>query len=410
MPASFPRRAVLAGALTASVVPPRRVSARSDPPARPLRLGVLTTLSGPAADGAGSGSVLAARMAVEDAAHDGRLARPAEVLSADMGDRPDVGAAIARAWFDRDGVDAVLDVPHSAVALAVATVARERDRVALFSGAGTAALSGAQCGPNHLQWTYTTGALAAGTAAAVLAEGGRSWFFLTADYAFGHALQRDATATVEAGGGRVLGSAAFPGETGDFSPLLLRARASGAEVVGLACTGAAFETLVKQAAEFGLARGGQRLAALLCLVTNVHAIGLADAQGLLVTAPFYWDLDAGTRAFAARFMPRNRGIAPTLVHAGVYSATAHLLRAAGGADPASGAALVARMKASPAEDPLFGRSTIRPNGSVAHPMHLFRVKSPGESRGPWDYYRPMRTLPAEQAFPPSAASGCPLGG
>jgi len=302
-------------------------------------------------------------------------------------------------------------VPQSAVALAVATVARERDRVALFSGAGAAALSGAQCGPNHLQWTYTTGALAAGTAAAVLAEGGRSWFFLTADYAFGHTLQRDATATVEAGGGRVLGSVAFPGEVADFSPLLLRARASGAEVVGLACTGAPFETLVKQAAEFGVARGGQRLAALLCLVTNVHAVGLADAQGLLVTAPFYWDLDAGTRAFAARFMPRNRGIAPTLVHAGVYSATAHLLRAvAAGADPTSGAALVARMRALPAEDALFGRSTIRPNGAVAHPMHLFRVKAPGESRGPWDYYRPLRTIPAEQAFSSPAASGCPLAG
>ena len=302
-------------------------------------------------------------------------------------------------------------MPQSAVALAVATVARERDRVALFSGAGAAALSGAQCGPNHLQWTYTTGALAAGTAAAVLAEGGRSWFFLTADYAFGHTLQRDATATVEAGGGRVLGSVAFPGEVADFSPLLLRARASGAEVVGLACTGAPFETLVKQAAEFGVARGGQRLAALLCLVTNVHAVGLADAQGLLVTAPFYWDLDAGTRAFAARFMPRNRGIAPTLVHAGVYSATAHLLRAvAAGADPTSGAALVARMRALPAEDALFGRSTIRPNGAVAHPMHLFRVKAPGESRGPWDYYRPLRTIPAEQAFSSPAASGCPLAG
>ena len=365
-------------------------------PARPLRLGVLTSLSGPAADSAGPGSVLAARMALED-----RPDVPAELLVADMGSRPDVGAALARAWLDQDSVHAVLDVPNSATALAVADVVRARNRVALFSGAGSTALTEA-CSPNHLQWTYDTAALARGAAAAVLAEGGRTWFFLTADYAFGHALQRDVTAVVQDKGGKVLGALAFPGDMLDFSALLLEARASGAEVIGLACTAAPFETLVKQAAEFGIT---QRLASLLCLETNVHAIGLADAKGLLVTAPFYWDLDEGTRAFAARFGPRNRGIMPTMVHAGVYSATTHLLRTvAAGVDPADGAGIIAAMKRLPAQDALFGRSDLRANGSVVHPMHLFRVKAPGESRGTWDYYTRLRTTPAAEAFGPAA--GC----
>ncbi len=396
---ALPRRTLLASPLAGLS---RRAAARP----RPLRVGVLTTLSGPAADGAGQGSVVAAHMAAE--------ARPdlaVEILAADMGDRPDIGAGLVREWFDQEGVHAVLDVPNSATALAVAEVARDRNRIALFSGAGAATLTGAACGPNHLQWTYDTAALASGTAAAILAEGGGTWFFITADYAFGHALQRDVTAVVEAGGGRVLGSAAFPNETPDFSALLLQARASGAEVIGLACTGAPFETLVKQAAEFGIARGGQRLASLLCLVTNVHAIGLADAQSLLVTEPFYWDLDPGTRAFAAAIAPRNRGIAPTMVHAGVFSATSHLLRAVGeGADPGDGRATIAAMKRLPAEDALFGRSTLLANGSVTHPMHLFQVKAPGQSFGPWDLYRLLRTIPAEQAFRGAAASGCTLAG
>jgi branched-chain amino acid transport system substrate-binding protein len=364
----------------------------------PLRIGVLTTLSGPAADGAGAGSVLAAQMAVE--AWPGVAA---SIVSADMGERPDTGAAIAAAWLDRDGVDVIVDVPNSATALAVAEIVRARDAVALFSGPGTTLLTGAQCSPNHLQWTYDTAALAASTGRAVLAEGGRSWFFLTADYVFGHGLQRDMAAVVEAGGGRVVGSAAFANETADFSALLLQAQASRAEVVALACTGAPFETLVKQAAEFGLARGGQRIASPLCLITNVHAIGLEAAQGLLATEPFYWDLDPATRAFAARFMPRNRGIAPTMVHAGVFSAVNQLLRAvASGAS--RGAALIAAMKGLPVQDELFGTSIIRANGGVAHPMHLFQVKAPGASRGEWDVYRRLRTTPLEGAYP--ATPGC----
>lgn len=368
-----------------------------------LSLGVLSSFSGEYADGAGQGSVIAARLAVEE------QPLPVRVLQADMQDRPDLGSAIARAWFDREGVDAVLDVPNSSVALAVATVARERNRVALLSGAGLAAISGAQCGPNHVQWTYDTTALARTAARAVLARGGRSWFFITADYSFGRGLEADAARLVREAGGEVRGATrfAFP-DTTDFAAPLLEARASGAEIVGLACTGNHFVTLVKQAAEFGLAAGGQRLACLIGLITNIHAIGLATAQGLLVASPFYWDLDPATRSFSGRFAARF-GQPPTMVQAGAYAATRHWLRAVaslGGA--ADGAGVVARMKALPADDPAFGRSIVRANGSVAHPMHLFEVKSPDRSARPWDYYRLLGTVPAAQAFADPAASGCPL--
>lgn len=390
----FPRRALLATPLLLAAAPARK----------PLRLGLLTTLSGPAADGAGGGSVEAARLAMEDVAEVG-----AELLVADMGEHPDQAAAQARRWFDEEGVAAVIDVPNSASALAVATVARQRDRAALFSGAGSSALSGAQCSPNHLQWTYNTAALARGGARAVLAEGGREWFFLTADYAFGHALQADATREVLTAGGQVLGSAAFPAEAGDFSGLLLQAASSGATVVGLACTGEPFQTILKQAREFQLERKGVRLAALLCLVTNVHAVGLHVAQALLVSSPFYWDLTSGSRAFAARLMPRNRGIAPTMTHAGVYAATRHMLRTiVGGADPGSGRALIEAMKRAPVDDVVFSGTAIRHDGSVAHPMHLFRIKTPGSSQGGWDLYDYVRTVPAEDAFDTPGRSGCPL--
>lgn len=389
----MPTRRTLLAALAAPTLP-AIAPARTARAAPPLRLGVLTTLAGPAADGAGSGSVLAARMAIED-----QDAVAATILTADMGERPETGAATARAWLDRDGVHAVLDVPNSATALAVATLVRERDRIALFSGAGSTALTRAACGPNHLQWTYDTAALAAGCARAILARGGDTWFFITADYVFGHTLQADVTAVVTTGGGRVQGGALFAADTLDFSAPLLQARASGARVVALAAAGLPFETLVKQAAEFGLAAGGQTLASPLALITNIHAIGLDAAQGLLVTEPFYWAMTDATRGFAARFTPRNRGIPPTMVHAGVYSATRHLLRTvATGADPAQGRATIAAMRALPAEDPLFGPSPIRPDGGVSHPMHLFRVKSPAESTGPWDCYEPLHTIPAHEAF------------
>ena len=388
--------------------------------ARPVvRLAVLSSFTGEYSDGAGEGSVIAARLAADDVVRALDPGFQVEIISGDMLDKPDVGAGLARAWFDRDGVDAVVDVPNSSVALAVATVVRERNKVGLFSGPGLAAISGAQCGPNHVQWTYDTYALANGTARAVLAEGGASWFFITADYSFGHGLQADAARVIEAGGGRVVGSVAFPfPNTTDFSSFLLQAQASGASTIGLACTGNNFSNVVKQAAEFGLGRvregrPAQRLASLLCLITNVHAIGLEGAQGLLLTSPFYWDLTDGTRAFAARFAPWMRGQVPTMVQAGAYSAVSHYLKAVaslGVAAGRDGAAAVARMKAMPAEDPLFARSTVRANGSVSHDMHLFQVKAPGESRGPWDYYRHRRTISAGEAFRAVAGSGCGLAG
>jgi len=356
------------------------------------RIGVLTTLSGPTADGAGSGSVLAARMAIADAGADVGL------LVADMGDRPDVGAAQARAWFDQ-GVAAVLDVPNSATALAVAELARARNRLALFSGAGSTVLT-AGCPTHVIQWTYNTRALAVALARGVVAGGGRRWFFLTVDYAFGHALQADATAIVQAGGGVVLGARVFPPATLDFAALLLDAQASGAEIIGLACTGAPFETLVKQSAEFALQ---SRVAALLCLTTNIHAIGLNAAQGLLVATPFYHDRDMATRAFTARFAPANRGIPPTMVHAGVYAATRHWLRAAAGRDVMDGAGMAAVMKGLPADDPLFVTSDLRADGSVAHPMGTYRVKRPVESGGDWDYYTPVSVI--DDAFGPPSRCG-----
>ena len=381
------RRSLLAGL----AIPAVRSVRTQD---RPLRIGVLTALSGAYQDGAGEGSVLAARMAVEDAGV------AADILAGDMLDKPDVGLSVARAWFDRDGVDAIVDVPNSAIALAVAGLVRERNKLALFTGPGIAALSGAACSPNHLQWTYDTRALARTTGRAVLQAGGRRWFFITADYAFGHALQADTTREIVAGGGQVVGSAAFPfPETTDFAAFLLQAQASGADVIGLACTGAHLNTVVKQAAEFRL---GLRLAALICLVTSVHAIGLADAQGMMLSLPFYWDLTPATRAFARRFAARYGGVMPSMTQAGTYTAVLHYLRSAGGVR--DGTAAVARMKARPVTDGLFTGTVIRPTGSVMHDMHLFTVKTPAEQRYQWDYLRDDRMIPAAQAFGPAQAA------
>lgn len=396
-----PRRAILALATTSLVRP--ALAQLSLVRSHPIRIGVLSSFTGPYADGgAGLGSVVGCQLAVEDSLAEGGPG--AEVLQGDMQDKPDVGATVARTWFDRDGVQAVVDVPNSAVALAVATVALERNKVALLSGPGATAISGAQCGPNHIQWTYDTWALANGTARMLLGEGRRTWFFITADYSFGHALQADTTAIIEAGGGRVVGHALFPFPgTTDFAAPLLAAQASGADAIGLACTGSNFVNAVKQAHEFRVTPG-QTLAALLCLITNVHAIGLDHAQGLRLTTPFYWDLTPATRAFTARFAPRAQQ-APTMVHAGAYAATLHYLRCA--RDPADGATTIARMKATLPSDGLFTDSAIRPNGSTAHAMHLMQVKSPAESTGGWDYYRPLRTIPARGAFRAAADSGCP---
>jgi branched-chain amino acid transport system substrate-binding protein len=378
-------------------------------PAR-VRIGVLTDMSGFAADTTGPGSVIAARLAEEDAASflDGTRV---DILQADHLTKPDVGAAIARRWIESEGVDAIADVPFSSVALAVNEVVRsDGGAVALFSGPGTADLTGVRCSPNTVHWTYDTWALANGTAKALVDAGNKSWFFLTADYAFGHALERDAAAVVNARGGKVVGFVRHPPGASDFSSFLLQAQASGGGIIALA--NAAGDTInsVKQAAEFGVLSGGKHLAALLMQITDVHSIGLAAARGLYLTEAFYWDMNEGTRRFSERYAAAAGDKKPTMMHAGVYAAVLHYLKAVKSAGTTKGPAVVERMKEIPSEDPLFGAGRVRVDGRHLHNMYLFEVKAPGESKGPWDYYRLVRTIPAAEAFRPLADGGCPLAG
>jgi branched-chain amino acid transport system substrate-binding protein len=375
-----------------------------------FRVGVLNDQSGLYADIAGPGAVEAARMAVEDFRPETKGFR-VEVLAGDHQNKPDIGAGIVRRWFDLDAVDVVADVPTSSVALAVSEVARDKNKVFLITSAGTSDLTGKACTPNTVHWTYDTWALANGTAKALIGQGGKSWYFLTADYAFGHALERDAAAVVTANGGAVLGHVLAPFQTHDFSSFLVQARASGAQVVALANSGGDTVNAVKQAGEFGLTRSGQRLASLLAFLSDVHAIGLQTAQGLVLTEAFYWDLNEGTRAWAQRFAPRNGGKYPTMNQAGTYAAVLHWMKTIAGMDKQAardGATVVSRMKAMPTDDPLFGQGTIRPDGRTIHDMYLFQVKSPQESKGPYDYYKLVSTIPGEQAFRPLAESACPL--
>ena len=376
-----------------------------------LRIGVLTEMSGTYAEDSGRGSVVAAQMAIDDFnAGSQRLA--VDLVSSDAQTRPDVASATARSWFDRDGVDMIVDVPVSNCALAVASVARERNRVAILN-TSTSELTGKACSPNHVQWAYDTYALAGSTARALLAEGGDTWFLIQADYTFGAVLAAEATAVIERGGGRVLGSVKhpFPG-TSDFSSYLLAAQASGAKVIGLANAGTDAANCVKQAGEFGLIDGPARLATLQCLLPQIHGLGAQAAQGLYNTETFYWDFDDGTREFSARFARAMSGDKPSMIHAGCYGGVLHYLRAVDAmglaAAQADGAAAVAQMKRMPTHDGLFGDGRIREDGRKMHDVHLFRVKRPAASREPWDLYDLVHTTPAEQAFRPMAAGGCPL--
>jgi branched-chain amino acid transport system substrate-binding protein len=373
-----------------------------------VRLGILTDMSSLYADGTGMGSVAAARMAVEDSGIERRGLR-VEVVHADHQNKPDIGLTTARRWYDNGGVDAIVDVPNSSVALAVSQLTREKNKVLLASGAGTSDLTGKACSPNTVHWAYDTWMLANGTGRMVTRKGGDTWFFITADYAFGHALERDAIAAIARDGGRSLGAVRAPLNTADFSSYLLQAQASKARVVGLANAGGDTTNAIKQAAEFGLAKGGQRIAGLLVGITDIHALGLQAAQGLMFVEAFYWGLNDGTRAFARRFAPRHRGIHPTAIHAGVYSAVLHYLKAveALGQD-FDGAAIGARINPTPPDDPLCGPGSVRADGRKIHPVHLVEVKPPAESRGPWDYYKVVATIPAEEAFRPLAEGGCPL--
>jgi branched-chain amino acid transport system substrate-binding protein len=373
-----------------------------------IKIGVLNDQSSLYADLTGPGSAVAARLAVEDfgAAAKGMKV---EIIQADHQNKPDVGSSIARQWYDRDGVDVIVDVPNSGVALAVNQLTREKGKAFLVSGAATADLTGKACSPNTIHWTYDTWMLANGTGNAIVKTGGDSWYFLTADYAFGHALERDTEAVVLKNGGKVLGKVRHPLNTQDFSSFLLQAQASKAKIIGLANAGGDTTNSIKQAAEFGIVKGGQNLAGLLVFLTDVKALGLPTAQGLIFTETFYWDLNEQTRAFAKRFSaqaPRNNY--PTMIHAGVYSSVLHYLKAVEAIKSDDGTKVIEQMKKMPTDDPLFGKGTIRPDGRKIHPAFLVEVKTPAESKGPWDLYKIRATIPADQAFRPLADGGCPL--
>jgi len=375
-----------------------------------VKIGALSDQASLYADLGGPGSTLAAQMAIEDSGLT-KKGWTIDVVVGDHQNKPDIAVGIARRWFDEDKVDAIVDVPNSGVALAVSQVVKEKNGVFMDSGAATSDLTGKACTPNTIHWTYDTYALANGTGKAVVKAGGDSWFFLTADYAFGHALQRDTSAVVEANGGKVLGSVNVPLNTPDFSSFLLQAQASKAKIIGLANAGGDTTNSIKQAHEFGLASGGQKLAALLLFISDVNALGLDVAQGLEFTETFYWDMNDQTRAFSQRFSQRMKNHAePTMVHAGVYSSVLHYLKTldAMGGNPHDGAKVVAKMKEIPTDDPLFGKGVIREDGRVIHPAYLFEVKSPAESKYPWDYYKLIGTIPADEAFRPLAQSECPL--
>jgi branched-chain amino acid transport system substrate-binding protein len=373
-----------------------------------VKIGVLTDQSSLYADLSGQGSVVAAKMAIEDSGIEKRGFK-IDVISADHQNKPDVGSTIARQWLDVDKVDVIVDVPTSSVALAVNDVVRQKNKVFLVSGAATSDLTGPACTPNTVHWTYDTWALANGTGKAIVKTGGDTWFFLTADYAFGHALERDTEAVVVANGGKVLGKVRHPLNTSDFSSFLLQAQSSGAKIIGLANAGGDTTNSIKQAAEFGIVEGGQSLAGLLVFVSDVHSLGLKIAHGLILTEAFYWDRDDASRAFAKRFAPQFKGLMPTMVHAGVYASVFHFLKAVEALKSTNdGAAVVAKMKEIPTDDPLFGKGQVRIDGRHIHPMYLFEVKKPDESKAPWDYYKLRATIPAEEAFRPLDMGGCPL--
>ena len=372
-----------------------------------IKIGVMNDMSGLYADVSGPGAVVAAKMAIEDygAAAKGMKV---EVVSADHQNKPDVGSTLARQWYDVDKVDAIFDVPTSSVALAISQITKDKGKAFINSGAATSDLTGKACSPNTVHWTYDTWMLANGTGTALTKAGGDTWFFLTADYAFGHALERDTTAAVKAAGGKVLGSVRTPFPGTDFSSFLLQAQASKAKVIGLANAGGDTINSIKQAAEFGIVKGGQNLAGMLMFITDIHSLGLPIAQGLVFTTTFYWDLNDQTRAWTKRFVAASGGKYPTMVQAGVYASVLHYLKAVEAAKTDDGTKVVAEMKKLPTDDPLFGKGSIRADGRKLHPAYLVEVKKPAESKGPWDYLKVRATIPADQAFRPIDQGDCPL--
>ncbi len=403
------RRTALAGTLLAgAALPLPRARAQRG---KPIRIGILTDLNGPNAASNGRGSVTSSQLAAEDfmAAHPDLKV---EVMAADYQSKPDIATSIARGWIDEQGVDVISQVNNSAAALAITNLVKEKNKVALITGAASSDLTGKACTPNHIHWTYDTWALGKSTGGALVQAGGNSWFFIAADYAFGRALARDTASFVTAAGGKVLGTVYTPfPETSDFSSFLVQAQASGAKVLGLANSGTNTTDCIKQGAEFGLRQHGLRMAALLMMIPDLHGVGLETAQGLVLTESFYWDMNDNTRAYGKRFGARMGGWMPSMIQAADYSAINHYLKTVAAMGPdriADGRAVVAAMKAAPSDDTLFGRCTIREDGRRLNPMYLFQVKAPDESKYPWDYYKLLRTTPADQAFRPMDQGDCPL--
>ena len=398
---------VCAGLLAAAATGPAMAQDAFD---GKVKVGVLNDQSSLYADATGQGSVVAARLALEDyMAANPNSKLKVEIIFADHQNKPDVGSTIARQWFERDGVDMILDVPNSGVALAVNEVAKSLNKIMINGSAGSTRLTGDACTPNTIQWTFDNYAISHGTGSAVLATGGDTWFFITADYAFGLDLEKQASDVVKEKGGQVLGSVRVPLNNPDFSSFLLQAQGSKAKVIGLANAGGDTINSIKQAAEFGIVKSGQRLAGLLVFVSDVHSLGLPIAQGLQYTDAFYWDRDDASRAFTKRFVEKMNGkMYPGMNHGGNYSGMTHFLKAMEAAQTRDGAKIVAKMKELPTDDPLFGKGMVRADGRQIHPMYLWQVKTPAESKGEWDLAKLVKTIPMEEAFRPIAQSECPL--
>lgn len=381
--------------------------AAAEIPARGVKFGLLTDMSGVYADLTGPGSVEALKMAIEDfgGTVDGK---PINLVVADGQNKADVGAAVARRWVDEENVDVIAEVPNTAIALAVQEITRERKKVLLNTGAGSTVFTNKACSPTSFHWVYDSYAMANGTARSVVAEGGKTWYFVTADYGFGKSLEADATEVIDANGGKVLGNARAPLNTPDFSSFLLQAQSSGAQVIALANGGVDTINSIKQANEFGIGTGKQRLAAMVFFITDIHALGLERAKGLLMTTAFYWNMDDETRAWSERWSKRMGGRKPTSLQAGLYSAALHYLKAVKAANSTDGEVVAAKMREMPVKDMFARNASIRPDGRMIHDMYLAQVKSPAESKGPWDYMNILRTIPAAEAFRPLSRSECPL--
>jgi branched-chain amino acid transport system substrate-binding protein len=396
-------RVVAAAALILAAIIPARAQVSDDV----VKIGVLTDMSSLYSDINGPGAVVATQMAIDEMGGQ-VLGKKIELVQADVQNKPDVAVSKSGEWYDNEHVDMILGSGASSSSIATMGVAAQKKRIYLATDPASSDITGKLCNPYTVHWVYDTAALANGTGSAVVKAGGKKWFFLTADYAFGYALERDVTAVVKTNGGEVVGSVRHPLNTSDFSSFLLQAQASKAQVIGLANAGGDTVNSIKQAGEFGITEGGQSLAGLLVFVSDVHSIGLKLAQGLYLTEAFYWDLDDKTRAFSKRFAEKNNGKMPTMVQAGFYSATKRYLEAVKAAGTDNAEKVMANLKSGPWDDPVFGKSYIRPDGRNMHDMYLFQVKSPAESKAPWDYYKLIHKIPAEEAFRPMDQGECPM--